>query len=162
MPASVHPSYRALRPVAMAFLALSLAFAAALVPASGAEARSRSPKRAASVALHQIGDPYRYGARGPGSFDCSGLVQYSYARAGFRRVPRTSSAQARAARHIPRRKLRRGDLMFFRNGGRVYHVGIFLRWQHGRALMVHAPSSGKRVQRAHPWTNRWSAGTFRR
>lgn len=161
MPASVHASYRLLRPGALALLTLCLALATLLVPPSGAEAASPSPTRAATVALNQIGDPYRYGARGPGSFDCSGLVQYSYQKAGFRNVPRTSSAQAGAARHIPRSNLRRGDLMFFRNGGGVYHVAIFLSWDHGRALMVHAPSSGRRVQRAHAWTNSWFAGTFR-
>jgi cell wall-associated NlpC family hydrolase len=161
VPASVHPFHRVLRPATLALLALCLALAAVLVPPSGAEAAGRSPKRAATVALHQIGDPYRYGARGPGSFDCSGLVQYSYQKAGFRNVPRTSSQQARAAHRIPRSHLRRGDLMFFHDGGGVYHVGMFLRWTHGRALMVHAPSPGKRVQRAHPWTNSWFAGTFR-
>ena len=74
-----------------------------------------------NIALHQIGRPYRYGAAGPKSFDCSGLVYWSYRHAGFS-VPRTSSAQAAHARHIPKNRLRTGDFMFFNDGGGVYHV----------------------------------------
>ena len=94
--------------------------------------------RAASVALHQIGDPYRYGAAGPGSFDCSGLMKYSYAKAGIK-LPRTASAQSKRAHRIAKKNLRRGDLMFFTDGGGVYHAAMFLKWKHGRAVMVHSP-----------------------
>jgi cell wall-associated NlpC family hydrolase len=135
---------------------------AALGPVADASAATRQQRiaRAADVALQQLGDPYRYGAAGPRAFDCSGLLQYSFRRAGLS-IPRTSSAQARRAHRIPKSKLRRGDLMFFTDGGGVYHAGMFLRWTKGRALMVHSPGSGKRVQRAHPWTSRWFAATLR-
>ena len=46
-------------------------------------------------------------------------------------LPRSSDDQARFARHILRKNMRRGDLMFFTSGGHVYHVGIFLGRQHG-------------------------------
>jgi cell wall-associated NlpC family hydrolase len=145
---------------------LTLAVVAAvslLAPVSDAEAATKSQRlqRAARVAVAQVGDPYRYGSAGPRAFDCSGLLYYSFRKAGLK-LPRTSAAQARRAHRIPKRKLRRGDLMFFHNGGRVYHAAIFLRWSKGRALMVHSPSSGKRVQRAHPWTRSWFAATLRR
>ena len=52
-----------------------------------------------NIAAAQKGDPYSYGAAGPARFDCSGLVYYSFRRAGFSRIPRTSSAQAGFARH---------------------------------------------------------------
>ena len=122
--------------------------------------RQQKVMRAASVALQQIGDPYRYGAAGPRSFDCSGLMKYSYAKAGIK-LPRTASAQSKRAHHIPKNKLRRGDLMFFTDGGGVYHAAMFLKWQHGRAVMVHSPGSGKHVRRDHPWTKSWFAGTMR-
>ncbi len=138
-----------------------LAALTALGPISDASAASKRTSRAASVAMKQIGDPYRYGATGPGAFDCSGLVQYSFRRAGIK-MPRTASQQAQRAHRIPRKKLRRGDLMFFNNGSRVYHAGVFLKWSRGRAMMVHAPSTGKRVQVASAWTNGWFAGTVRR
>ena len=115
---------------------------------------------ARNLALSKIGDPYVYGAAGPKSFDCSGLVYWSYRHAGFA-VPRTSSAQAAHARHIPRGQMRTGDFMFFTDGGGVYHVAIFLRWEHGHAVMLHSPRPGQRVQRAVPWTSHWFAGTLR-
>jgi cell wall-associated NlpC family hydrolase len=134
----------------------------ALGPVADASATTRNQRiiRAATIALHQIGHPYRYGAAGPRAFDCSGLMQYSFRKAGLR-IPRTSSAQARRAHRIPKSKLRRGDLMFFTDGGGVYHAAMFLRRTHGHVLMVHSPGSGKRVQRARPWTNHWFAATLR-
>jgi cell wall-associated NlpC family hydrolase len=148
--------------VLLPVLTLALVAAASLLaPApDAAAAKARRLDRAARVAVNQVGDPYRYGAAGPRAFDCSGLLHYSFRKAGIK-LPRTSSAQARRAHRIPKRKLRRGDLMFFHNGGRVYHAAIFLRWKKGRALMVHSPSSGKRVQRAHPWTRSWFAASLR-
>jgi cell wall-associated NlpC family hydrolase len=113
-----------------------------------------------NIALRQLGHPYRYGAAGPKAFDCSGLVYWSYRHAGFS-VPRTSSAQAAHSRHIPKSHLRTGDFMFFNDGGGVYHVGIFLRWHKGHAIMLHSPKPGQRVQRAVPWTSSWFAGTLR-
>ncbi len=115
---------------------------------------------ARNIALRQIGDPYVYGAHGPKAFDCSGLVFFSYRHAGLS-VPRTSSAQAAHARHIPKKAMRPGDFLFFADGGGVYHVGIFLRWSHGHVVMLHSPKPGEHVKRAVPWTSSWFAGTLR-
>lgn len=117
--------------------------------------------RALKVARHQKGDPYRYGASGPGSFDCSGLVNYAYRKAGFKGAPRTSSSQAHWARRIPRGQMKPGDLVFFTDGGGVYHVGVFGGFRHGKRHIVHAPNSGERVKSAPIWTNSWFAGTMR-
>jgi cell wall-associated NlpC family hydrolase len=117
--------------------------------------------RALSVAMHQQGDPYRYGAAGPGSFDCSGLVYYSTRAAGIHGVPRTSSAQSGYMRHISRAAMRRGDFVFFNSGGGVYHVGIYLGMSHGRRVIVHAPYPGASVRREAIWTNGWFPGTLR-
>ncbi|WP_416953828.1 C40 family peptidase [Nocardioides sp. T5] len=87
---------------------------------------------ARNIAMAQRGDAYAYGAAGPSSFDCSGLIRYAYSRAGIA-VPRTSSAQAGAARRIAKKDMRPGDLMFFYGSGGVYHAAIFLRWCAGRA-----------------------------
>ncbi|MCW2739481.1 C40 family peptidase [Nocardioides sp.] len=116
---------------------------------------------ARDTAMRQRGDWYAYGASGPARFDCSGLVYYSFRRAGFP-VPRTSSAQAGFARRIAKADMRPGDLMFFYGSGGVYHAAIFLRWSRGHALMVHSPGSGQRVQVAVPWTSQWFGGTLRR
>ncbi len=116
---------------------------------------------ARDTAMRQRGDWYAYGASGPDRFDCSGLIYYSYRRAGFA-VPRTSSAQAGFTRRIAKSAMRPGDLMFFYGSGGVYHAAIFLTWSHGHAVMVHSPGSGRRVQVAVPWTSRWFGGTLRR
>ena len=122
--------------------------------------RSHKVHHGLRVALNQIGDPYRYGADGPRSFDCSGLTLFSYRKAGLH-LPRSSDGQARYVRHILRKNMRRGDLMFFSSGGHVYHVGIFLGRSHGRPVLVHAPRPGERVHRQRVWTNRWFPGTLR-
>ena len=138
------PALTGLRPlrtlVVAPVLALAiLAAASTLAPATGATAASTSGSshpaasrqqkvlKAADVALRQLGDRYRYGADGPRSFDCSGLMKYSYRKAGLK-LPRTSSAQAKHAHRIRKKNLRRGDLMFFHDGGGVYHAAMFLKW----------------------------------
>jgi len=126
-------------------------------------AKPASPKiaHARHIAMQQIGDPYKWGATGPNAFDCSGLMYYSFRHAGVS-VPRTSAEQAAATRHISRSQMRPGDLMFFANGGGVYHVGMFLHWGSGHhAVMLAAPKPGENVQVARPWTSHWFAGTLR-
>jgi cell wall-associated NlpC family hydrolase len=117
--------------------------------------------KAMAIAAAQKGDPYGYGASGPNRFDCSGLVLYSFRRAGFRGIPRTSSAQAGWARHVRRENLRRGDLVFFTSGGRVYHVGVFAGRKNGHPQVLHSPYSGTRVRTERIWTNSWFGGTVR-
>ncbi len=93
---------------------------------------------AASTAEAMVGKPYKYGGSSPGGFDCSGLVQYSYRKAGIK-LPRATGAQLGFAAPVRLRDLRRGDLLFFdEDGGRNSHVGIYL----GDGQFVHAPSSG--------------------
>jgi cell wall-associated NlpC family hydrolase len=123
-------------------------------------ARNHVVSRALTVATHQQGDPYVYGATGPGSFDCSGLMLYSFRAAGIH-LPRTAAEQAGAVRHIPRSQMRPGDLVFFTSGGHVYHVGMFDGWRHGQRIILHAPYSGEDVKKEAIWTNSWFAGTER-
>jgi cell wall-associated NlpC family hydrolase len=136
--------------------------ASAAGAAGAVSPRAARVLRAWRVARHQIGDPYAYGRTGPGSFDCSGLTYYAFHRmAHFRGFPRTSGAQARFAHHIARGQLRKGDLVFFTSGGRVYHAAIFAGWQHGRRTVLHAPYPGARVRIDPIWTNGWFARTLR-
>jgi cell wall-associated NlpC family hydrolase len=92
-------------------------------------ATPRVNRRAAIVAHSKLGHPYVFGAAGPRAFDCSGLMQYSYARAG-RRIPRTAEQQFRAARRISGRRLLPGDFVFYHLYGRrgyVFHVGMYIK-----------------------------------
>ena len=98
-------------------------------------------RAAASVAKSMIGQPYRYGGQSPGGFDCSGLVWYSYKKVGVK-TARTSKELRKQATKVSRKKLRTGDLVFFKGWFRTGHVGIYL----GNGLFIHAPSSGKKVK----------------
>ena len=90
-----------------------------------------------------VGRPYKYGGSAPSGFDCSGLVLYSYLKAGLA-LPRDTEHQRQASRPIKVSSLRRGDLLFFdQEGKKNSHVGIYL----GDGQFVHAPSSGKHVRK---------------
>ena len=123
--------------------------------------RMRKVAHAMRTATHQQGDPYSYGSAGPGRFDCSGLTYYSFKKAGFSTVPRTSAGQAGWARHISRKAMKRGDLIFFTGRGGVYHVGVYAGRSHGKRMVLHAPYSGTRVRTDPLWTNSWFPGTLR-
>jgi cell wall-associated NlpC family hydrolase len=97
-------------------------------------------QQAASIAVGQVGVPYRYGGNSPTGFDCSGLVHYSYLRAG-KAVPRTTSQLWSGTSAVDRDEIRAGDILFFRIQGKMSHVGMYL----GDNRFVHAPSSGKSV-----------------
>ncbi|MGI9590812.1 MAG: C40 family peptidase, partial [Myxococcota bacterium] len=75
---------------------------------------------------------------------CSGLVVYSFAEAGVRGLPRSASSLEQLARPVGLRELEPGDLLFFRlDGAKTSHVAIYV----GERAFVHAPSTGKRVER---------------
>ncbi len=92
---------------------------------------------AVRAALSRLGRPYVWGASGPNQFDCSGLVQWSYARAGIR-LPRSTYQQINDGIPVPRSQVRPGDLVFPHAG----HVQIAI----GNNLVVEAPYSGASVR----------------
>jgi cell wall-associated NlpC family hydrolase len=109
--------------------------------AGGASMMRNRGDALAVFALQLRGVPYRYGGATLDGFDCSGLVFYAHRQLGLT-VPRTSRDQADEAHFIKPRKLRRGDLVFFRIESRtVNHVGIYI----GGHRFVHAPGAGKPV-----------------
>jgi cell wall-associated NlpC family hydrolase len=137
---------------------LSLAAFGLIVLALGAcssAPKQTAPDVGASAARHALemqGKPYRAGGSSPRGFDCSGLVQYSYARANMR-LPRSTEDQWASSRSVPRKEIRPGDLLFFNEEGkRNSHVAIYV----GNSRFVHAPSSGKRVSTASLTDRYWS------
>lgn len=92
---------------------------------------------AVRAALSRLGRPYVWGATGPDQFDCSGLTQWSYARAGIH-LDRTTYQQIFDGVPIPRSHVRPGDLVFPTAG----HVQLAI----GNNLVVEAPHSGASVR----------------
>lgn len=109
-------------------------------------ASSVAKKRNAVVKLakKQVGKGYVYGAKGPYAFDCSGLVQYVYKKAGNTVLPRTTYSQVTLGKKVSLKKLKKGDLLFWGSSYAPYHVGIYV----GDNEFVHAatPSQGVRKQ----------------
>jgi cell wall-associated NlpC family hydrolase len=112
-------------------------------------------QRVLNVVRNQKGDPYRYGATGPGSFDCSGLMVYAFRKALGRTIPRVANDQKRASRIVHHRSnLRPGDLVFEVSGGNAYHVGIYA----GHGYFWHAPHSGSHVKKQKMYPANWVYG----
>lgn len=139
-------------------LALSM-FTAAPADAQRSQ-REHKIHNAVQVAVNQKGDPYTYGYAGPNRFDCSGLTMFSYGRAGLS-IPRTTSGQYAAMRHISHSQMRRGDLMFFHSGGNIYHAAIFLGHHSRQTWLLHASRTGTPVKRDPLWTSSWYGATLR-
>jgi cell wall-associated NlpC family hydrolase len=112
--------------------------------------------KAVHVAATRKGSPYVWGASGPNKFDCSGLTKWVYGRVG-KRLPRTTNQQYAATAHISAKSRRAGDLVFFKSGRNVYHVGIYA----GGGRIWHAPKPGDRVKLATLWTSHVSYGRVR-
>jgi cell wall-associated NlpC family hydrolase len=118
-------------------------------PASGS-------KRAIGFARAQIGEPYEWGAAGPGSWDCSGLTMGAW-RAGGKYLPHYSVEQYRQSTAISEGNLRPGDLVFWadnRNPDSIYHVALYS----GNGMIIHAPRTGRNVEEVS--MHYWIAPTF--
>lgn len=99
--------------------------------------------RAIAFARSQLGDPYKWGASGPSSWDCSGLTMKAWAAAGVS-LPHYGGAQYTSTRHVSVSNIQRGDLLFWSKGSArsIYHVAIYL----GGGQMIHAPRTGRNVE----------------
>ena len=97
------------------------------------------------AALSRVGMPYVWGAEGPRAFDCSGLVQWSFAQAGLV-MPRVAADQARTGAAVPVNRLQPGDLLFYHTDPTaptyISHVAIYL----GKGYMIQAPEPGENVE----------------
>lgn len=94
----------------------------------------------------QIGKPYVWGANGPNSFDCSGLVRYVYKNALGKDIPRVSYDQSKFGQAVDKKNLQPGDLVFFdtMNKGRVSHVGMYV----GNDEFIHASNPKDGVKKS--------------
>jgi cell wall-associated NlpC family hydrolase len=105
-------------------------------PSSGAPA-------AISFARAQLGEPYQWGAAGPGAWDCSGLTMGAW-QAGGKYLPHYSVAQYEQSTPISAGSLRPGDLVFWGSSSSpssIYHVALYV----GGGQIIHAPRTGRPV-----------------
>jgi peptidoglycan DL-endopeptidase CwlO len=105
---------------------------------------------AIAAARTALGLPYLWGGTGPQAYDCSGLVQWAFGRAGVR-LPRVAADQYAAAPAIALTDLAPGDLVFWghsKDPRSIYHVGIYV----GGGQVLHAPRTGDVVKIAPLWT----------
>lgn len=133
-------------PAAAGVAGSSLAGTATSAAANGRTALSMAELVAMlKAAASRVGYPYVWGGSGPTTFDCSGLVQWSFAQAGVV-MPRVAADQARTGPAIPFSRAQAGDLLFYRTDPTapdyISHVAIYL----GRGLMIQAPEPGENVQ----------------
>ncbi len=109
---------------------------------------------AVNLAKQQIGKPYVWGAEGPNSFDCSGLMYYAYKNGAGVTLPRTSRDQSKVGTTVSKSNLQPGDLIFSSTdgSGNVSHVAIYV----GNNEMIHAPKPGENVQKISINSSYWN------
>jgi len=142
----VNGKFAASAVVAGLLLAASHPHALPVPGAAAGTAPSPAAATAIAYARAQLGKPYVYGATGPDSYDCSGLVQAAWASAGVS-IPRTTYEQWAALPHIPMSDLEPGDLIEY-NG--ESHVAIYV----GDGYIIDAPHTGADVERV-PYDESW-------
>jgi cell wall-associated NlpC family hydrolase len=98
--------------------------------------------RVMNIARQQLGKPYKWGAAGPGSYDCSGLVVYAYRIATGKRLPHYSGSLRNAGRVVPRSEARRGAIVWTPG-----HVSLYA----GNGVVIEAVGPGTRVRRVSMW-----------
>jgi NlpC/P60 family len=99
------------------------------------------------------GFPYVFGAAGPRTFDCSGLVQFALQTLGEKNVPRTSEAQWAWVTKVSKANLQPGDLVFAQFPGDPQaspgHVGVYIG--NGQVFSARSPSAGIGVDSLASW-----------
>jgi peptidoglycan DL-endopeptidase CwlO len=102
----------------------------------GANTRAAAALR---YAYAQLGKPYRYGASGARTFDCSGLTMRAWAAAGVA-LSHNAAGQYGSTKHVARGALQPGDLVYF--GRPIHHVGIYI----GGGQFIEAPYTGADIR----------------
>ncbi|MFB4310703.1 NlpC/P60 family protein [Actinomadura sp. GTD37] len=98
------------------------------------------PAKMARKAYGKLGSPYVWGAAGPSSFDCSGLVVWAYAQVGKSGLPHYTGDLYQLGTKVSQSQLRSGDLVYF--GSNLHHMGIYL----SGGKYLHAPQTGDVVK----------------
>jgi cell wall-associated NlpC family hydrolase len=112
----------------------------------------------AMLAMSMLGIRYKFGSSSPElGFDCSGLVRYLYKEVWGTNLPRTAEEISRLGKHVDRKDLQTGDLVFYNTLRRGFsHVGIYL----GDSKFIHSPAAGGQIRiesmNVGYWKNRFN------
>lgn len=87
-----------------------------------------------------LGTKYRYGGKNPNGFDCSGFVYYIFKNEGIY-LPGSSKSQSKIGKLINLKKCKPGDLVFFKNKGKINHVGVVVKNTKKELFVIHSTSS---------------------
>lgn len=112
------------------------------MPTLQGSATTNAADLAIRFAVSQVGKPYRWGAIGPDSYDCSGLIQTSYKHAGIH-LTRTTYTMIHEGKEVKRNELQPGDLIFPNPG----HVQLYI----GGGKVCEAPEAGVPVRVVPIW-----------
>ncbi len=158
-----------LRTYFLGFLILTVSACHSLKPVSSGSSRSNSKitkSGSSSVsqlrqditkyALQQKGAKYKYGAKGPKRFDCSGFTTYVY-NANKVDLPNGSYNQARVGKKVSISKAKPGDLVFFGKRGKVNHVALIVRNTSAGLEVVHSTSSSGVIQENVSQSTYWKS-----
>ena len=109
---------------------------------SGSSGSEGGNSKLVDLAQSKLGCKYVWGATGPNTFDCSGLMLWCHKQLGIS-IPRTSLEQSRSGKAVNKSDLQVGDLVFFKTtSAPVGHVGMYI----GNGQFVHAPNKNKPVK----------------
>jgi probable lipoprotein NlpC len=99
-----------------------------------------SRDRVVATARKELGDSYKFAASGPERWDCSGLTHHSYSKAGIN-IERSSNGISKMVGGIELKDAKKGDLIFYKKDGRVFHVSIITEHSEDNLWVVHSTTS---------------------
>jgi len=115
----------------------------------------------AKTAKSLINTKYKYGGKTPKGFDCSGFTQYVFKKTLNMKLAPSSKYQAKQGKKIKSKDALPGDLIFFKRGGRVNHVGIIYEIDKKSTWVIHSTTSKgvilEDIKRSSYWKNKVSA-----
>lgn len=106
------------------------------------KSKPKTVKKVIKNAKSFLGTKYRYGGTSKQGMDCSGLIYVSFKKEKIK-LPRTSSEQSKKGKKIKLKKVKKGDLLFFKTGkkNRISHVGIVVNSSAKGIKFIHTSNS---------------------
>tara|TARA_B100000508_G_scaffold141091_1_gene146304 strand:+ start:30833 stop:31744 length:912 start_codon:yes stop_codon:yes gene_type:complete len=111
------------------------------VETSNSSIRSDNRTKVLEGAEKLLGVPYKWAGNDPSGFDCSGFTCYVFENQVGKKIDRRAADQYKSSTKIKRKHVKPGDLIFFKNGSSISHVGIVFSTNNNSIQMIHASTS---------------------